>query len=246
MLKPATFVLLALAAITQQDALAGEEKNTVPETWKQDQSSKLVLRTTASKLRLASKIGTATYCAPINSEFMFDRVETTYATVEFSSVSSEPTGKFCEENSEKVEVGGAYIIEGDAIDTVRYKVTGLTYGTLIVPFKFRMGSDRKIASSSTIAPYLGFRSRHFQMWGNEIVPVVSAGLALVPVHDPATNTTDTKAAFSTAFGLTLRIARSDKFTAGVLLGKDFLGNTDKKLDPSVNKMWFSIWIGVSG
>jgi hypothetical protein len=144
-----------------------------------------------------------------------------------------------------VAEGAVYRISNAEYANVSAKSTGLAYGALVVPFKFRLGSDKKLVSSATIAPYLGVRWAGFQGWGYEFMPVVSAGLGLVPIADPATKATETRAAFSTALGITLNSKKSDDFSAGILFGKDFLSSSDRMVDPSVNKMWVSIWIGIA-
>jgi hypothetical protein len=49
----------------------------------------------------------------------------------------------------------------------------------------------------------------------------------------------------TAIGLLLRSSGHDKFNPGILLGKDFAGETDRDLDPSLNKWWLSLYLGVA-
>lgn len=141
--------------------------------------------------------------------------------------------------------GTVYKISSARYAAISAKSNGLAFGALLVPFKFRLGSDAKVVSSATIAPYLGLRWRGFQGFGFEGMPVISAGLGIVPITDPATKKTETRAAFSTAIGFTASSSKNADFSAGVLLGKDFLGKTDRLIDPSVNKAWISIWVGVS-
>lgn len=76
-----------------------------------------------------------------------------------------------------------------------------------------------------------------------MTPIVSAGLGLVPITNPTTNSTETKAALSTAVGLVVTSSKSESFNAGVLIGKDFLGEVDRKNDPSVGKLWLSFYVG---
>lgn len=216
-----------------------------PENGREKMGSLLILSTDAYGFKPASKpTENERRCAGDGSTFTIEKVGSASQDIRFYHINPATAGgDTCPAGSPSVDLKSIYIIDAETDRTIRAKVSGIATGTLVVPFKFRMGSDRKIVSSSTIAPYLGYRSRHFQTVGNEVIPVIAAGLALVPIHDPTSNTTETKAAFSTAFGLTLRTIQNEKFSAGILFGKDFLSNADKKIDPSVNKMWFSVWIG---
>ncbi|MBC7685601.1 MAG: hypothetical protein H7176_10280 [Bdellovibrionales bacterium] len=141
--------------------------------------------------------------------------------------------------------GTVYKISSARYAAISAKSNGLAFGALLVPFKFRLGSDAKVVSSATVAPYIGLRWRGFQGFGFEGMPVISAGLGIVPISDPATKKTETRAAFSTAIGFTVSSSKNADFSAGVLLGKDFLGKSDRLIDPSVSKAWVSIWVGVS-
>jgi Sec-independent protein secretion pathway component TatC len=115
----------------------------------------------------------------------------------------------------------------------------------VVPFKFRLGGDKGITASSTIAPYVGFRMAFFQGFGLSFTPLISGGLGLVPVTDQNTNTTETKSALSLATGFIMTSSKNERFNAGILIGKDVLSKTDRERDPNVDKAWLSFYLGVS-
>lgn len=135
----------------------------------------------------------------------------------------------------------AYKIKVAELGEHPYRRTGVMFGALVVPFKFHMGGEHKLSPSSTVAPYVGFRGP--APFGLTFAPIVSAGLGLVPVNNPATDETQTKAAFSVALGVLLTHSKNDKFNAGVLFGKDFLSKGDRAADTTVDKVWFSIYAG---
>ncbi|TFW31751.1 hypothetical protein [Massilia horti] len=184
-------------------------------------------------------------CAGVDSVYMVDKVTNADTVIEFISVKDPKATDTCPRNAPPAQPGSQYKIKNEIYSMVSYRTTGIAFGGLIVPFKFRLGSDKKIAASPTIAPYLGFRSSWFQGFGTEVIPVVSAGLGLVPVADPSTNKTETKPAFSTAIGITMNSSKSKDFSAGILIGKDFLSRADRAPDPSVSKVWISAWVGIS-
>ena len=137
-----------------------------------------------------------------------------------------------------------YTIDKKILDDSAFKRTGIAFGALIVPFKFRLGNAKALVSSATLAPYIGFRTPFFQSLGVTFTPVVSAGLGLVPVANASGKGTDSKAAFSTALGWILTSNKDDKFSVGALVGRDFLGRADREADSAVNKLWISLYIGL--
>lgn len=124
-----------------------------------------------------------------------------------------------------------------------FRRSGVTYGGLVVPFKFYLGGDKKISPSSTVAPYIGFRGP--APFGLTFTPIISAGLGLVPVSNPDSDKTETKTALSTAIGLVLSSSKNQSFNAGLIVGKDFLSSADRETDPTVSKAWFSVYLGYS-
>lgn len=204
------------------------------------------LGTDAGGFKLKGETGTTTRCAGKNSVLSVIARTDDKTILRFVSVKA-PAADFetCPSSGKQVTEGASYEMANGDFDVLPLKDTGVAFGALIVPFKFRMGDDKKISSSTTIAPYIGMRWYRLQGFGVEFMPVVSAGLALVPVTDQTTRNTETKAAFSLATGVTLTSRTVTDFSAGVLVGKDFLSKNDRQADPSVNKVWVSIWLGMS-
>jgi hypothetical protein len=191
-------------------------------------------------------------CAVKNSTLIVKSEDNGILTVIFYSFPTEP--KVFDEDSkawkaaeddckDRVNLHTAYTIPRGEVEKAGYRRTGMVFGGLVVPFKYRLGGDKKIVSSSTVAPYVGFRTGWGQSWGATFTPLVSAGLGLVPVSDPATNQTETKNALSFAFGMVLTSSKNQKFSAGFLLGKDFLSAADQARDPNVEKAWLSFYVG---
>jgi hypothetical protein len=134
-----------------------------------------------------------------------------------------------------------YKISSATLSQYSFRRTGIMFGALVVPFKFYVSGDKKISSSSTIAPYIGFRGP--APFGLTFTPVVSAGLGLVPVSNPDDGQTDTKSAFSIAAGVRLSSSKNELFNAGVLFGKDFLSKSDQAADRTIDKVWISLYVG---
>jgi hypothetical protein len=175
--------------------------------------------------------------------------------VQFYDIPDSPRGVLTEEvakealskcpPADRVNPYTAYQIARAALSTFGFKRSGLAFGALVVPFKFRLGGDKGITSSSTIAPYVGFRTRYLQGFGLSFTPILSAGLGLVPVTDRTENKTETRPALSLAVGLVMTSSKNEKFNAGLVFGRDVLSNSDRALDPNVDKAWLSFYLGLA-
>lgn len=221
-------------------------------TWRTDANADgfFIKRAPAADGALQVKI--PTYCAPRNSSLIVTERKDNETWVKFHGLGTPGNANeiaafklICGSHERTVLFDIVYAIPDEQFDAIPLRASGVGYGALVVPFKFRLGKDKKISSSATIAPYIGLRWHRLQRWGVEVMPIATAGLALVPINDPVTNDSSTKAAFSTAVGITLNSTTQKNFSAGILFGKDFLGKKDRMLDPSVNKPWISIWLGTA-
>lgn len=197
-------------------------------------------------LSTAAGVAPGSRCAGKYSKYSVVDSNSTETIVKFYEIKEPMSEDTCPLAGRKIVAeGSTYVIVNTLYSKIQAKTTGISYGALIVPFKFRLGSDKKLISSSTVAPYIGVRWVNFQGWGFELMPVVAAGLGLVPVASADSKTTETKSAFSTSIGLTLTSAKDSKFSAGVLFGKDFVSKADRINDPGAIKPWLSLWLGVS-
>ena len=151
---------------------------------------------------------------------------------------------YCPE-AERVNTATPYSITRAKLEEFGFRRTGVSFGGMVVPFKYRLGGDRKISASSTIAPYVGWRTALLQGYGVSFTPIFSAGLGLVPITDPTTNQTETKTAFSIATGLVMTSSKNQKFNAGLVIGRDYLSNADRERDPNVDKVWLSFYVGLA-
>ena len=144
-----------------------------------------------------------------------------------------------------VSEDASYTIGKTELQKYDYKRSGVTFGGLVVPFKFRLGGDKAVTSSSTVAPYLGFTTRYLQGFGLSLNPVIMAGVGMVPVANPDTRTAETKTAFSFGAGFVLTSSKNNEFNAGLIIGRDILSSADRARDPNVDKPWLSFYLGVS-
>ena len=194
------------------------------------------------------------HCAPKGAVLTVTREQDDVLSVRFKKIPRMGTGKdglfTMEETPSEAAIVACtavvddhtqYEIARSELTRYSFRRSGVAFGALVVPFKFYLSGDRQITTSSTIAPYIGFRGP--APFGLGLTPIVSAGLGLVPVTDPNSGETATKSALSAAIGLVLTSSKNDAFNAGILIGRDFLSRADEAADPNVRKAWFSLYVG---
>lgn len=209
---------------------------------------RLLLRVNANIFKPVNN-DSSTKCAPRGSKMAVTKDDGSSMSIRFVSVPDEADWKKNKSAltdcpiAKRVNNVTQYTVSRADLDNYDFGRSGVTFGGLIVPFKFYLGGDNRITASSMVAPYVGFRFPDF--FGITLQPVLSAGLGLVPVVDSTTNTTETKASFSTAVGFVFTSSKSDSFNSGLIFGKDFLSEADQKADPQIDKVWMSIYVGYS-
>lgn len=202
---------------------------------------KLTLRTRVVGFAEADTPNDTSWCAPSDSVLKVTREVGDALLLRFTHVGDG--AKECVDNPKVVNTFMAFrITKSKLTQTTSFRRTGVTFGALIVPFKFRTG-DKEIVSSATVAPYVGWRTGWFGTYGLSFTPLFSAGLGLVPVTNPASGKTETRSAFSMATGIVMGSSKNEAFQAGFLIGRDFLGRSDAQLDPGSKKVWLSFYVG---
>jgi hypothetical protein len=185
---------------------------------------------------------TTEYNAPQNCKLTVYKDDGKTLSVRFTKLKTKSDGSLISDIKNPIVLNKQYTIERNTF--LRYDCghSGVTFGGLVVPFKFYLSGDNKIAASSTVAPYIGY-SNYSTVPGLIVTPIFSAGLGLVSVANPTSNATETKPAFSTALGFKVTSIKNQNFNAGILVGKDFLSKADRDNDPVVSKLWLSFYVG---
>lgn len=120
-----------------------------------------------------------------------------------------------------------YRVDKDSLNNIYASRFGVTYGALVVPFKWHF-NDHAIDSSSAILGYVGYQG----WWtGGSSAVVVAAGLSTVNVPDTAataqggTSGTTAKAALTAAIGVNWTFGTTQLWKGGVLVGWDWAGKS---------------------
>ena len=117
---------------------------------------------------------------------------------------------------------------------------GLTYGMLIVPFKYYVNGSRDFKGAGTIGPYAGWKLQSSRLAaGLELVGF--AGLSAVSAEKIVDGkpTSETLAAFGYGVAAIGRIRNN--FQVGVVLGQDRVGKSSQYKDNG--KWWLALSIG---
>jgi hypothetical protein len=249
------FVVLLFTHCIGAAAAAENDPPQRPPSYAEDNDvldgDRLKLRVTVDGFIPVSGADKASRCAPKGSVLSVTHEREGKLSIRFKKVPNAGDGMFAvEETPSKSAINACTQIVNDytqyEIDKARlmqfdFRRSGVTFGALVVPFKFYLSGERKITTSSTIAPYVGFRGP--APFGLTFTPIVSAGLGLVPVTDSRSGETETKSALSVAVGLVLTSSKNDSFNAGIMIGRDYLSRADEVADPNVRKAWFSLYAG---
>lgn len=248
---------LKLKAAGAKDGAAGAKNDATEGTDKPYPSSDGTMVGDMIKLRAnvegftpyGAKVADAKRCAPANSTGRITAddgnvvgVRFTYVPIDadnqknflLGSQSACPTDR-------RVVWGIQYTIQRGDLLNHDHNLIGFQFGGMVVPFKYYMGGDKRLSSSSTIAPYMGV-SIPLGL-GLTVTPVVSAGLGLVPVDPSGDENDGTKAAFSSSVGFMLKSKKNSAWTAGFLVGRDFVSKKERGDDDTVNKAWTSLFVG---
>ncbi len=193
-------------------------------------------------------------CAPTGSQAYVSNESSGTLFVRFDQVTDESdTVLFARHKAsledcrkeDRVKLGTGYSIARTELEKFDHLRTGVSFGGLVIPFKYRLGEEKELVSSPAIAPFVGFRTRWLAAWGITFTPVAAAGLSLVPVPTADGKDTENKAAYTVALGFRISSNKNSNFTAGILYGRDFLGSRDTDLFPKLKKPWMSIYLGAA-
>ena len=192
------------------------------------------------------KVGSSKFCAPAGSRMVVSSEDDNSLYVRFLDTNALDGAKDgCPKvGYALVNTYSTYVVAKNTFLRTDYRRSGVTFGGLVVPFKFRLGKSKELVSSSTIAPFVGFRTA-WLTYGLTFTPVVAAGLSLVPITDATSGTTETKSAYTFAAGFRVTSSKNDKFNAGLVFGHDFVNKADRRDGDTVGKPWMSFYLGYS-
>lgn len=137
-------------------------------------------------------------------------------------------------------IGQVLIIDEKITKVYTPRSNGLTYGGLVVPFKYYVNGSRDFKGAGSIGPYAGWKS-YYPNLDAGIEFVGFAGLGVVKAENTVDGKTqsDNLAAFSFGLGAIGRI--HDDFQIGLIIGQDKVGKSSQYKDDG--KWWIALSVG---
>jgi hypothetical protein len=119
---------------------------------------------------------------------------------------------------------------------------GLSYGGLIVPYKYHFTGSKQFNANTTLAPYMGYRIDKETLGRSiELIGFVGAAPVSASQNVNGQSTTQTLAGFSYGGGIIGKL--KDTFQWGVVIGADRVGGGSTY--PDNGKPWVAIELGYS-
>jgi hypothetical protein len=118
---------------------------------------------------------------------------------------------------------------------------GLTYGTLIVPYKMQLKGDRGTSGSASLGGYLGFRQDRSGITGLALQYVFFAGGASISVVQNVNGQQVSQDVTGFTYGVALLGTVKDTFQLGVVLGADRVNRNVRYVNN--NKPWIAFSLG---
>jgi hypothetical protein len=117
--------------------------------------------------------------------------------------------------------------------------TGITYGALVVPFKYQTSGAKDFVGSAAVGGYAGYRFEDLRKLGITATPIAFMGASNISVPAGSTSTSENVMGFSYGVGLIGTFKGS--FQTGIVIGWDRVG---KNIGYQYNgKPWIALEIG---
>lgn len=140
-----------------------------------------------------------------------------------------------------VKVDDVVIVKQDDITSTPPDRYGLTYGTLLVPFKYQLRGDKSFTGQSSLGGYIGFRQDRSGLTGLALQYVGFLGGASVPVQQTVDGKSVTQQIAGVSYGLGLIGTVKENFQMGVILGADRVSKNAGYVNNG--KPWVAVSLG---
>ena len=166
----------------------------------------------------------------------------------FSKWTTEPGNRQCApvlasgETAVALDQARDKALQIDAPTLAAYPInrSGLSYGALMVPFKYHVTGSRRFQGSGSVGPYAGYKMESGN-WGASLEIVGFLGLSSVQVDrvQDGKPIKEDLSAFSYGIGAIGRIR--ENFQVGLVLGADRVSK--ESMYPDNGKAWIAVTIG---
>lgn len=147
----------------------------------------------------------------------------------------------CTNEAIRVKEGDVVLVQQNDIRVTPPDRFGLTYGTLLVPFKYHFRGDKDFTGGASLGGYLGFRQDRSGVTGLALQYVGFLGAANVAVPQTVNGVSTTQNMTGVSYGLGIIGTVKDAFHMGVVIGADRVNSSANFKDNG--KAWLAISVG---
>ena len=225
---------LAVSAAGTTTAAENDERN-----WKGDRLS-FPFNVTGKYLKEDGSVDTEV-CIPAKTTLRgMGKQDNEGLVVQLANVFGKPVD--CKDEKTTVDGKRPILIGKNVLERMTPSRYGLTYGALVVPFKYQLNGDKEFKGGSSVAPYLGYRfDPNYLGVGVKLIGFLGGGTISVEQTVDGTRKTQNLAGVSYGLGLIGQI--KGDFQLGVVLGYDRVSKSAGY--PDNGKPWLAISIGMS-
>lgn len=150
------------------------------------------------------------------------------------------TIKSCDMPKKDLYTDLIYIIEGGLADNQTPDRYGVTYGALVVPYKYHFEGSKSFGGNASVGPFVGYRFARETM-GVTLKAIGFAGASVIKVdrEEEGQTKSDNIAAFSYGAGVIMEL--KNEFQLGWIFGFDEVGDDTGYEDDG--KLWTAFAIG---
>lgn len=140
-----------------------------------------------------------------------------------------------------VSANQVVLLEHSRIDSLNPVRKGVTYGTLLVPYKYHRSGEKGFSGGTSLGGYLGYRLDRTGFTGFETNFISFVGATSVAVPEIVDGVARTSNRAGVSYGVGLLATVKDEFQIGLVIGRD-------RVDDSANyvrngKSWLALSIG---
>lgn len=145
----------------------------------------------------------------------------------------------CNVSTDTIHPNIAYAITKENVGKSGPARTGVTYGALVIPFKWQTSGNKDFTGSASVGGYAGYRFEFLRALGITATPIAFAGASNISV--PGATGANPQNVMGFSYGLGMIATFKGAFQLGGVIGWDRVGaNTTYQYN---NKPWIALEIG---
>jgi len=206
---------------------------------KNDQNNYLGDRVTFP-VRIHVKIDSVDYCIPGGTPLKGLGSANDNGDVIFR-MSSYRTYKACDGKT-KIPDDIPFTVDGATLKNYSPDRIGLTYGMLVVPYKYQAKGSKEFDGQTSVGPYFGYRFDKSSLgFGFKFIGFI--GASSISVTQNVNGTDETQNLMGLSYGLGIIGQAKNEFQMGVVFGADRVSESANYVNNG--KMWIAIALGYS-